>query len=115
MFTSKQEVAAALLQQLRMRKETIEFLLRTPLVGEPQAYLAAQQTVANGRATFLELSRLGRELDVRCGALLQWVLPVRLYAFLKRVFFLNEGSKTDGFDWAHDSSTTTRAFTLSGT
>ena len=61
--------------KLRSKWGELEFLLRAPLQGGAEHYAAARQQVAAGRATLLELGDLGQQLDVRAGALLQWVLP----------------------------------------
>jgi hypothetical protein len=50
-------------------------LLRGKIDPQPEPYASALGHVEDGRAALLELGRLGRTLNVRAGALLQWVLP----------------------------------------
>ena len=66
---------SATMHKLRSKWGELEFLLRAPLQGGAEHYATARQQVAAGRATLLELGNLGQQLDVRAGALLQWVLP----------------------------------------
>ena len=66
---------SATMHKLRSKWGELEFLLRAPLQGGAEHYAAARQQVSAGRATLLELGDLGQQLDVRAGALLQWVLP----------------------------------------
>ena len=66
---------AAAMQRLRTQWGELEFLLRGKIDPQPEPYASALGHVEDGRAALLELGRLGRTLNVRAGALLQWVLP----------------------------------------
>jgi hypothetical protein len=65
----------AAMQRLLSKWNELEFLLRGKIDPRPEPYARALQQVEDGRAALLEIGRLGRKLDVRAGALLQWVLP----------------------------------------
>jgi hypothetical protein len=71
--SSSRSVAA--MQRLHSKWNELEFLLRGNIDPHPEPYARALQHVEDGRAALLEIGRLGRKLDVRAGALLQWVLP----------------------------------------
>lgn len=73
--SSSQPRVSAGMQRLRTQWNELEFLLRRKIDTQPEPYARAVQQVEDGRAALLEIGRLGRKLDVRAGALLQWVLP----------------------------------------